>query len=270
MRLLPWVLVALAGCGRFGFGTHDGDDDDMGDGGAGDDGSIIDADNRPAAIGPVQVQYTASNSCAGCNSVVIPAAPGPIDDPGYRRLVLVAIATGLGTTGGTPIPSAVNYGGVPMNGAMRVVHPDPMIRPNLELWQLSDPPGGAVNVTIILTGQVGTLDAGVIVIDGVHPTQPIRSFGSGTGMGQASNTSSTVLSGVDDVVIDSLCAGASIESQDPGNTSMIVEDRGNVSTCGNMEVGRHGGANPSLTTHWMVNAAANDVWLQLQASIQPP
>jgi hypothetical protein len=264
--VVAWVVVALTGCGRHAF-------DPIGDGASGgddDNGTMIDADNRPPAIGPVAVQYTASNSCATCNSVVIPASPGPPDDPGFRRLVLVAMAAGLGTTGPTPIPTSVMYGNVPMNGAMRVVHPDSMIKPDLELWQLSDPPGGSVNVAIVLTGQVGTLEAGVIVIDGVHPTQPIRSFGSATGQGQASTTSSTVLSGAGDVVIDALCAGASIESQDPGNTSMIVEDQGNVSTCGNLEVGRQGGAASGLTTHWMVNGSVTDYWLQLQASIQPP
>ena len=265
MRSLLVVLVALAGCGRVAF-----DPLGAGDGGAGGDDGGGTMDARLPAIGPVQVVHTASNSCSTCNSIALQVVAPPPDDPAYRRVALLVNAVGLGAGGMSPVGVTIMYGNVPMNGAMRVVHPDATFKPVLELWQLSDPPAGTSTVTLILDGTAGTIAMGVILIDGVHPTQPIRTFGSGTGQGIASTTSATVNSGPDDVVIDMLCAGASIESQDPANTGLIDETLGNVSTCGNLMVGRRTGASPSITSHWTVNGASSDYFVQLLASIQPP
>lgn len=257
------LLVALASCGRVAF-------DPSGDSGTnGDDGGGT-MDARLPAVGPVQVVHTVSNSCSNCNSIALQVmAPTP-DDPAYRRVALLVDAVGLGAGGMSPVGTTITYGNVPMNGAMRVVHPDPTIKPVLELWQLSDPPAGTSTVTLILDGTANTIVMGVILIDGVHPTQPIRTFGAGTGQGIASMTSATVNSSPDDVVVDMLCAGASIETQDPANTGLINQSLGNVSTCGNLQAGRRTGATPSVTSHWMVNGSSSDYWVELLASFQPP
>src|SRR5262249_30985748 len=146
--------------------------------------------------------------------------------------------------------AAVTYGGAPMNVAMRVVHPDPTYQPAIEMWQLADPPTGAVTVSVVLDGMARSLEVGVVIVDGVNSAQPIRNFGAGTGGGFT--TSGTVNSGDGDVVIDAVCAGNSIDAQAPGATPLINEDRGNVSTCGNFEIGRQPGASPNLTSHWTV------------------
>jgi hypothetical protein len=255
------LLVALGGCGRLAF-------DPLGNGDASGDGKTADADNRPPAIGPVQVQYTASNACASCNSLVLQADPGPPDDPGYRRVALVMLASGLSVGGSAPAGTSITYGNVPMNGAMINRHPDPTFKPVLELWQLTDPPEGMVTIAVLLSSATESLEAGVIIVDGVHPTQPIRSFGAGNG--NSMMTSSTSNSGTDDVVIDMVCSGFDIVGQDPANSGLINESQGNVSTCGNLEAGRRAGATPSVTSHWMVNSGQTDYWLQLMASLQPP
>lgn len=246
MRRWAFVIVSIALCGGCDY--------------------VFRLDRVPAAADqpPAVVKGGgATDDCATCDKVTLDVTVEPAR---AHTLLLVSVSASASGTTAAPAVTSVVLGKASFALVARA-SPTDGSKPAIEQWVLVDPPVGAGSIEVMLAAKVDALVAGVVEIEGASDDPLGSSHGTGsTASGKAADNE--VDSAELDLVIDTLCAGTSIDAPGAGQDKLFIRNVTAAQTCGNLGSSSGPGA-PTVSVHWDINAASPDHWVDIATSIHP-
>jgi hypothetical protein len=216
------------------------------------------------AYAAIAVDTSASNACDTCSSLTFSLTVG---SSGTNGLVVVGVVV-AGGNGEQPPPTvtSVTYAGQNLTQIGTYLNAD-LVNPTdtnaarEDQWYLLNPPTGANNVVITISGSSYSLLGGATSLFNVNQSSPIRGF---TGADSESTAASvTISSTTGDLVLDTVCDGTSISSG--SQTQEYLLNRNSNNACNNIAGSTSAGA-ASVNMSWTVG---NDIWVDVASSIEP-
>lgn len=215
MRCLA-LLVGVAGC-PFHPGTaleqQGGDGGGRVDGKGSDGGSgVVDAAIPDAFVPLGPPAHDTATSIATSNTSTVSWTH---DAEGSHRLAVVGVSWGLNAA----TISSITYGGVPMSQV--VTRNNTTKNVQIALWKLVAPPTGTQTIVVTFSSSVGgNIMAGAVGFTGVDQTTPTGTPMSSTGGGNSIAT--TVTSGTNEVVIDTVVSDGNPSSLSAGSSQTTL------------------------------------------------
>jgi len=209
--------------------------------------------------GPPAIISFNQGNCTLCSSysLRITSHPGRA-----HTMLLASVAASMDGGTASPAITSVTYDGTPLVFVQRGTVQN---RPFLEQWQLLDPAAGDGMLDVTLAGPTTNLFVGAVEIDGARAGDPVRT--STTNGNQLSTNADTPLQSMDgDLVVDTVCAGTSVDAPGMGQTELFHVNLTAAGTCGNFGQSWTPGA-LNLNLHWDVNGMGTDYWVLVASSI---
>ncbi len=210
-----------------------------------------------AAYAAIAIDSSASSRCSSCASLTYSLTVG---SSGMDRLLVVGVVVN-----GSPAPTvtSVTYNGVALTQIGSVLNTNPGYEniARVDQWRLAAPSTGTHDVVVSLSVGAPALLSGATSLTGADQGAPVRGYN--TANGWSTTASVTVPSASGDLVVDTVCDGASVGS--PSQDQEYVLNNSSAYGCDNIGGSTKAGGS-SVQMSWGVG---DDIWLNFASSIKP-
>lgn len=184
---------------------------------------------------------------------------------GSERFLIVSVQLGTNCFSSAPNVVSVRYNGVALAQLATISGtPCGLGGTRSDQWQLVDPATGTHDVVVTLSNEADTVHCGALAFTGVNQTTPVRATAKASGAGDSSSV--TVASAVDDLVVNTVGQGNSIEAPGVGQTERFLHNVNSFNTLNNSAASTAPGAS-MVTMTWTFGM--DDEFQTISSSLRP-